>query len=107
MLLDKNDDALFIGSKGTRITSRSIENILKERAKQSNVPFNATPHMLRHTFATNLLNNEVDLKMVQELLGHSSLSTTQIYTHVSKTRLQKVYNETHPMAKMLDKKKGE
>lgn len=107
LLLDKKDEALFINSKGTRISVRAIQNLLNDRASQSDTPFNVTPHMLRHTFATNLLNNDVDLKMVQELLGHSSLSTTQIYTHVSKARLQKVYNETHPMAVALNKRKQE
>lgn len=103
LLLDKNDQALFIGSKGTRITSRAIQMMLNDRASKANPPFKVTPHMLRHTFATNLLNNDVDLKIVQDLLGHSSLSTTQIYTHVSKARLQKVYSESHPMAKALNK----
>ena len=101
------EKALFIGSKGSRITSRSVENILNDRAKQANPPFKVTPHMLRHTFATNLLNNDVDIKMVQELLGHASLSTTQIYTHVSKVRLQKVYENTHPVAMTLRKYKVE
>ena len=101
LLANSTNEAFFIGSKGTRITSRSIENILNDRAKQSKIPFKVTPHMLRHTFATNLLNNDADIKMVQELLGHSSLSTTQIYTHVSKARLQRVYENSHPMAKAL------
>ena len=107
LIKDKNEQAFFIGSKGSRITTRAIENILNNRAKQSPNPFKVTPHMLRHTFATSLLNNNMDLKMLQELLGHSSLSTTQIYTHVSKARLKKVYNETHPMAVRLNKIKGE
>lgn len=107
LLLDKNDQAFFIGSKGTRITSRAIQQMLNNRASQANPPFKVTPHMLRHTFATSLLNNDVDLKIVQDLLGHSSLSTTQIYTHVSKARLQKVYAENHPMAKALNKIKEE
>lgn len=102
MLLSENEEAFFIGSKGTRLTPRAVEDILNARAKQAITPFKVTPHMLRHTFATNLLNNEVDIKMVQELLGHSSLSTTQIYTHVSKARLKKVYNQTHPLAKALN-----
>ena len=71
------------------------------RMKNSSLSFKVTPHMLRHTFATNLLNNEVDLKIVQELLGHASLAATQIYTHVSKERLKKVYEKTHPLAKVI------
>ena len=101
------EKALFIGSKGSRITTRAIENILNDRASNANPPFKVSPHMIRHTFATGLLNNNVDIKMVQELLGHSSLSTTQIYTHVSKARLQKVYEDTHPIAKKLNEYKTE
>lgn len=100
----KEDDALFIGSKGSRITPRAIEDILNNRAKQAIPPFKVTPHMLRHTFATTLLNNDTDLKIVQELLGHSSMQTTQIYTHVSKERLKNVYQKTHPLAKAIMKK---
>lgn len=92
--------ALFLSSKGCRITARAIENILNNRAKQSSQPFKVTPHMLRHTFATTLLNNDLDLKMLQELLGHSSLAATQVYTHVSKQRLKKVYDNSHPLAKL-------
>lgn len=103
----ENENALFIGSKGSRITPRAIENILNDRASRASVPFKVTPHMLRHTFATSLLNEDVDIKMVQELLGHASLSTTQIYTHVSKARLKKVYEKTHPVAKTLSKHKME
>lgn len=107
MVLNENEAAVFIGSKGTRITKRAIENILNDRAKHATNPFKVTPHMLRHTFATNLLNNGVDIKMVQELLGHESISTTQIYTHVSKQHLKEVYENTHPMAKILNKIKEE
>ena len=105
LLIDNKEEALFIGNKGSRITSRAIQYMLKDRANQSKTPFKVTPHMLRHTFATNLLNNDVDLKILQELLGHASLSTTQIYTHVSKARLKKVYDSTHPMAKKLNELK--
>ncbi|MDY2889522.1 MAG: tyrosine-type recombinase/integrase [Candidatus Caccosoma sp.] len=106
VLLNNNkSEAFFISSKGCRITTRAIENILNDRAKQSSFYFKASPHMLRHTFATNLLNNNVDLKIVQELLGHSSLATTQIYTHVSKARLKKVYEDTHPVAKAINELK--
>ena len=69
--------------------------------KHSSLSFKVTPHMLRHSFATNLLNNDVDLKIVQELLGHTSLAATQIYTHVSKERLKRVYENTHPLAKVI------
>ena len=106
MLENETEKALFVSSKGSRITSRAIQLILNDRASQSSVPFKVTPHMLRHTFATNLLNNEVDLKILQELLGHSSLSTPQIYTHVSKARQKKVYETTHPMAQRLNLIKG-
>ena len=106
MLENETEQALFVSSKGSRITSRAIQLILNDRVSQSSVPFKVTPHMLRHTFATNLLNNDVDLKILQELLGHSSLSTTQIYTHVSKARQKKVYETTHPMAQRLNLIKG-
>jgi len=106
LLLDPNDEALFIGSKGTRITTRAIELMLNERASKTNPPFKVSPHMLRHTFATNLLNNNVDLKIVQELLGHASLSTTQIYTHVSKAHLKEVYEKTHPIAIKMNEYKN-
>ena len=98
---DNSQEALFLGSKGGRISTRAIEDILNARMKNSSLSFKVTPHMLRHTFATNLLNNEVDLKIVQELLGHASLAATQIYTHVSKERLKKVYEKTHPLAKVI------
>ena len=105
LLNNNKSEAFFISSKGSRITTRAIENILNDRAKQSSFYFKVSPHMLRHTFATNLLNNNVDLKIVQELLGHSSLATTQIYTHVSKARLKKVYEETHPVAMAINELK--
>lgn len=107
LLNQKKDDALFINSKSSRISPRAVENILNERAKQAIIPFKVSPHMLRHTFATNLLNSDVDLKIVQELLGHSSLQTTQIYTHVSKERLKKVYQNTHPLAKAIKRKEND
>lgn len=108
LLKGKDEEAFFVSSKGVRITPRAIEDILNYRAMHANPPFKITPHMLRHTFATNLLNNDVDIKIVQELLGHSSLSTTQIYTHISKAHLKKVYDESHPMAKAVNNyQKGE
>lgn len=100
VLLKNNKDkkALFISSKGKRITPRGVQNILDYRSSNASIPFHATPHMLRHSFATNLLDNDADLRIVQELLGHENLSTTQIYTHISKTRLKNVYKKSHPIA---------
>ncbi len=93
------EKALFLGKNGTRITSRSIERMIIKYAKMANIPRNITPHTLRHSFATHLLSGGADLKIVQELLGHASLSTTQVYTHITKDRMQKVYIDSHPRAK--------
>ena len=98
------ENAFFVSHTGKRLSPRVIQYLLQDRANQSAKPFKVSPHMLRHTFATNLLNHEADLKMVQELLGHNSLSTTQIYTHVSKKRLKEVYETNHPLAKNLHDK---
>ncbi len=97
--------AFFVSSTGQKLSSRVIQYVIQNRADSALVPFKATPHMLRHTFATNLLNHDADLKMVQDLLGHESLSTTQIYTHVSKKRLKEVYEHHHPLAKNLSNQK--
>lgn len=89
---------LFISKLRKRISARSIWAIVKKYLAHSGIPLNISPHKLRHSFATHLLNNGADLRSVQELLGHASLSTTQIYTHVSTDRMVKVYGETHPRA---------
>ncbi len=104
-LLNKDlpTDYFFLSYHGKPMSSRSIQYLLQARADVAPIPFKVSPHMLRHTFATNLLNHDADLKTVQELLGHESLSTTQIYTHVSKKRLKEVYENTHPLAKNLNK----
>lgn len=93
------EKALFLGKNGTRITSRSIERKIIQYAKLAGIPRKVTPHTLRHSFATHLLSGGADLKIVQELLGHASLSTTQVYTHITKDRMQKVYIDSHPRAK--------
>ncbi len=90
------DTPLFLNRQGKRLTARSISRIVKKRAKKTGFFKNIHPHIFRHSFATHLLNGGADLRVVQELLGHSSLSTTQIYTHITKTRLREIYDKTHP-----------
>lgn len=89
-------DYLFVNHFGKPLTSRGIEYILNGIIKQSSLTTNIHPHMLRHTFATEMLNNGADMRSVQELLGHSSLSTTQIYTHVTKSHLMNDYQKYFP-----------
>lgn len=89
---------LFLNWRGGPLTTRSIERGLKECLAEAGLNPTMSPHVLRHSFATHLLDAGADLRSVQELLGHASLSTTQIYTHVSIERLKKVYEETHPRA---------
>lgn len=87
---------VFISQRGKPLTSRGIQYILNKSVEESNLPIQVHPHMFRHSFATHLLDHGADLRVVQELLGHSSLSTTQIYTHVSRQRLKEVYEKAHP-----------
>lgn len=89
---------LFISNKGTPLTNRSVERILKRYLQVANLPQNITPHSLRHSFATHMLDAGADLRSIQELLGHSSLSTTQIYTHITTKHLKEIYDKTHPLA---------
>ena len=90
--------AVFVSQKGTRLTVRQVDRLLQRYAKQAQLPMSISPHSLRHTFATHLLDRGADLRSVQELLGHQSLSTTQLYTHVTPQRLKKVYDQAHPRA---------
>ena len=96
--LQSNTDALFLNAKGTRLTVRSIQLRLKKMAVKQGLP-PIHPHMLRHSFATHMLESSGDLRTIQELLGHSSLSTTQIYTKLDYQHLAKIYDQSHPRAK--------
>jgi len=92
-------DAVFLNNKGTALTPRGIRDVLTRLTQATSENIKLAPHMIRHTFATHLLDNGADLRSVQELLGHVNLSSTGIYTHVSKERLKSVYLDTHPRAK--------
>lgn len=94
----KEVKALFLNKEGGRISARSIRNIIDKYVNQISIQRKISPHTLRHSFATHLLDGGADLRSVQELLGHVKMSTTQIYTHVSKEKLMTVYEKNHPRA---------
>jgi len=94
-----NTAALFISQRGTRLTPRSVQLRLNRWALQAGLGQHVHPHMLRHAFATHVLQSSGDLRAVQEMLGHASISTTQVYTHLDWQHLAKVYDQTHPRAR--------
>jgi integrase/recombinase XerC len=95
----ESETPLFVNRLGTRITTRSIGRMLEKYLKVTGLDLRTTPHTLRHSFATHLLDRGADIRSVQELLGHKSLVTTQIYTHVSTAGLREAYEKAHPRAK--------
>jgi integrase/recombinase XerC len=99
LMRNENTAAVFLNHKGGPLTVRSIQSLVRKYASNSSIDKKVHPHMIRHTFATHLLDGGADLRVVQELLGHASLNSTQIYTHVSKTQARKVYLSAHPFAK--------
>ena len=94
-----NTPALFISQRGTRLTARSVQLRLNRWARQAGLNQHVHPHMLRHAFATHVLQSSADLRAVQEMLGHASISTTQVYTHLDWQHLAKIYDQAHPRAR--------
>jgi integrase/recombinase XerC len=90
---------LFVGRKGARVSPRMVQKHVNDWARKQGAPTRVHPHMLRHSFATHVLESSGNLRAVQELLGHASLSTTQIYTHLDFQHLAQVYDQAHPRAR--------
>ena len=98
-LAKPEEKALFVGQRGARISQRMVEARLSRRAVLLGLPTHVHPHMLRHSFASHVLQSSGDLRAVQEMLGHASIASTQVYTHLDFQHLAKVYDAAHPRAK--------
>jgi len=103
LLGKKKERALFLNRYGQRIGERRIQHLIKKYAQQAGIGGRVFPHMLRHTFATHMLNGGADLRVVQELLGHANLASTQIYTHVTRSQMRSRYLEAHPRSQEATK----
>ena len=95
------DDYFFLNRLGNRISEQSVRYMIKDYAKNANIPQHITPHMFRHSFTTLLLEEDVDLRYIQQMLGHSSITTTQIYTHTSISKQRTILASKHPRNKLL------
>ena len=98
LLKRRSGSEIFLSARGTKLTTARIWQIVKERAQLAGLEKNIYPHLLRHSFATHLLSNGADLRIIQEMLGHADISTTQVYTHVDQQRLKSVHRQFHPRA---------
>jgi len=92
----RESEYLFISKKGSKLNRKSVWRLLKNYVSRTKIKKNITPHTLRHSFATHLIENGADLRSVQELLGHMDISTTQVYTHLAKKKLQEIHKKHHP-----------